>query len=400
MRIVIIADFAVATGGAQRVAVESAVALAKAGAQVTFLHGVAGADERLEAAGVETICADLTDIWSLNALAAARKGVWNAEAKQRALDALRAFPARETIVHIHQWTRAFSPSVFAAAQESRLPTVVTAHDYFLACPNGVFFHFGRLQPCDLTPMSLGCVTSSCDARSYPHKLVRLARQAATDRCWNDWALDVIHIADRARDRLVPHLPTNWRHHRIENPIAALKAAPVAIPQGAAFAMVGRLTEDKGALVAARAAAQAGASMIFIGEGPAAERIKAELPSAEITGWLSPLDVETILRTKVRAVLAPSLWPETGPLTVREAAAIGLPAIASKRCGAAEHVADGAGLTADPTPDAFATAMRALLDDDRARAMGATAYDAFWRDPPTPDAHAQALLRLYSDILAR
>ncbi len=401
MRVIIIADFAIRSGGSQRVAVESARALAEAGVEVVYLHAVAGADPLLDHPAIQRICIDLPDVWKRNALSAAVNGIWSRTAGSRVSAALAPYAgARDTVIHLHQWTRAFSPAILPALRVSRLPVAVTAHDYFLACPNGVLFRFDEMTPCALAPMSRACVKTNCDPRSYPHKLVRVARQAATTRQWPGWTLDVVHISDSARARLAPMLPEGWRHHRIDNPIAATRAPPVEIAPGAAFAFVGRLTEDKGAIVAAWAAAEVGANMIFIGEGPARDTIEAILPRAWISGWVGASEVEPLLRERARAVLAPSLWPETGPLTAQEAAAIGLPAIVSARCGAGEKVDAATGLVAEPTVEGFAAAMRTLMNDEAARAMGAAAYDHFWAAPPTPAAHAAALLYLYRDMAAR
>ncbi len=401
MIVIVLADFAVRSGGAERVAIDSARALAEAGAQVVYIHAVDGADAALDHPDVERVSLGLADVWSRGAASAAVNGVWNREAGRRLAKALSRFSAAgETVVHLHQWTRALSPSIFPTLRRFGAPLIVTAHDYFLACPNGVLFRFDTGAPCALTPMSAACVCTNCDARSYAHKLVRVARQAATDRQWRDWPLDVVHIADRPRAILAPLLPAGWRHRRIDNPIPATKAAPAEIGPNAAFAFVGRLTQDKGALIAAQAAAAIGADMLFIGEGPARADIEAALPGARITGWIGGGDVEALMRNHARALVAPSLWRETGPLTVREAAALGLPSIVSARCGASDQVDTASGVVAEPTVEAFAAAMRALMDDGAARAMGRAAYDRFWANPPTPRAHAAALLDLYRELLTR
>ena len=401
MRVIVIADFAIPSGGAQRVAVESARALAEAGVHVTFLHATAGSDATLDHPGIERVCADVPDVWSRAPLSAAINGVWSrlSEARARATIAQHV-GARDTVIHLHQWTRAFSPSIFKVLRESGLPVAITAHDYFLACPNGVLFRFDTHEVCALAPMGARCVATNCDTRSYPHKLVRVARQMATSRQYGGWTPDIIHIADRARDRLAPLLPATWRHHRIDNPIGVERAPPVDIGADAEFAFVGRLTEDKGAILAARAAAAAGARMLFIGDGPARAEITSILPGATITGWVAPAEVGALLRARGRAIVAPSLWPEAGPLTVLEAAAMGLPAIVSDRCGGAEKVAVGAGVVVAPTIEDIAAAMTRLMDRDVAGAMGRVAHDAFWANPPTAAAHATRLVALYETMLRR
>jgi glycosyltransferase involved in cell wall biosynthesis len=125
------------------------------------------------------------------------------------------------------------------------------------------------------------------------------------------------------------------------------------------------------------------------------------PQAEISGWRSRAEIDQMLRGEIRAVLAPSLWYETGPLTVYEAAAAGVAAIASDRCGAAERVKHGAtGFVVAPSAELLASAMRRLMEGGTAQRLGMEAYGAYWADPPTPAAHARRLISLYEEMLAR
>ena len=140
--------------------------------------------------------------------------------------------------------------------------------------------------------------------------------------------------------------------------------------------------------------------MFVGEGPAAGEIRAANPDAQLLGWFEAEQLSRWLRQSVRAVVAPSLWLETGPLTVAEAAACGIPAIVSARCGAAEKVVHGStGFVVEPEVTALASAMRDLADEDRAAMFGQAAYRAFWADPPSPDAHARSLIRVYESVLS-
>jgi glycosyltransferase involved in cell wall biosynthesis len=397
MHAIVIADFAELTGGAQRVAVESARALAEAGARVTYIHATEATDPQLKHPAIETICLHLQDVWSLGAVKGAMAGIWNAAAAQKLHQALAPYAgARDTVLHLHQWTRALSPAIFPVLNAVELPLFITAHDYFLACPIGVLFRFDRKGPCKLRPMSTSCIAASCDPKSYLHKTIRILRTAAMERNFSMDAIDIIHVSDRGQRTLTPLLPKNWRHHRIDNPIAIDKRPqPNADMAGKSFAFIGRLTPEKGALLAAQAAAQANVPIMFVGEGPSEADIRAACPKAEITGWLPSDAVEAILQTRVRAIVAPSLWYETGPMTVREAQANGLPAIASDRCGASERVTAETGLVVPPNVAALAGAFERLQDDDLAREMGKAAYQHYWADPPSPAAHARSLLTLYA-----
>lgn len=397
MHAIVIADFAELTGGAQRVAVESARALAEAGVRVTYIHSTEPTDSQLAHPAIKTVCLHLKDVWALGAAKGAALGVWNAAAAQKLRAILAPFAgAPDTIVHLHQWTRALSPAIFPVLNAAQLPLFITAHDYFLACPTGVLFRFDRAAPCELRPMSASCIGTNCDPKSYMHKAIRLLRTAAMQRNFGPGAINVIHVSDRGRETLTPLLPESWRHFRVDNPISIAKRPPLDAGMAQkSFAFIGRLTLEKGALLAAQAAAKAKVPIVFIGDGPVAPDIRAACPLAEITGWLSSDAVETLLATRVRAVVSPSLWPETGPMTVNEAHAFGLAAIVSNRCGASERVTPQSGLVIEPTVEALAGAFARLNDDEMACTMGRAAYKAYWADPPTPDAHARQLLALYT-----
>ena len=112
---------------------------------------------------------------------AASRGVWNLEAARKMDELLRAENPAETIIHFHQWTKAFSPSVIAAARARGFHCVISLHDYFLFCPNGTYFHFPRGAPCRLRPLSGACIAANCDSRSYAFKAVRLLRHGALTR---------------------------------------------------------------------------------------------------------------------------------------------------------------------------------------------------------------------------
>ncbi len=396
MHAIIIAEFADISGGAQRVAIESARALAETGTRVTFIHATQGAAAQPEHPSIERICLGLEDIWTLGAVNAVLAGVWNEAAAKAMRSALSPYVgAADTVLHLHQWTRALSPSIFPVLRQANLPLFVTAHDYFLACPNGVLFRFDLKEPCLLKPMSLRCIAANCDAKSYLHKAVRVMRTAATQRATRGAEVNLIHVSDRGRDILAAPVPASWRHYRVDNPVSIAKAAPVSSMIGRSFAFIGRLTPEKGAILVARAAAQADAPILFIGDGPASTEIRTICPQAEMAGWIPAAAVEALLRTRIRAVVAPSLWPETGPLTVYEACAVGLASIVSNRCGAAERVGTELGFVIEPNVEEIAQAFERLRDDHVASRIGRAAYQHYWENPPTPSAHARRLLEIYS-----
>ena len=399
MRAIILADLADQSGGAQKVAAQSAQALAAEGVETILVISTGHGDEQRD--GVRVIGLGLSDIWDLPLHKGAMAGVWNREAGRALALKLETLREADTIVHLHQWTRGFSPSVFGALTRSQLPFAVTLHDYSLFCPNGVYYRFDQQSPCALAPLSLPCLAAPCDPRSALHKIVRVARTYRTRSAIARGDFDVVHVSTLGAKTALGKLPVGVREHVIANPVSVSPVAAARISSDACFAYIGRLTVEKGAVMAAQAAQAAKAPICFIGEGPARSEILAACPQARMLGHISPEVLNGMLAGEIRAVLAPSLWPETGPLTVYEAQASGVPVIASARSGSADCIVPGeTGLVVEPDAGSFANAMTALAHTAFARRMGAEAHARYWADPPTPQAHARKLASLYGDMLVR
>ncbi len=269
MRIVILADHAFAEGGAPQVAIASAVALARRGHAITYLHAVGqSGDARFEGvANLTRIGLGGRDVWDKPFASAARDGIWNRAAARDLAAVLAPLRGPDTLIHVHQWTRGFSPAAFAAIRAAGLPLAISLHDYFIACPTGLKFRFDRREPCTLRPMSLPCLLAPCDPRSRAHKAVRIARSFAAARALAGQDVTAIHVSEAGRRTIGADLPGAWRQEVIENPIETAPApAPRAHP-GNRIVYCGRLTEEKGVLLVARAARMAGVPALFIGEGP-------------------------------------------------------------------------------------------------------------------------------------
>ena len=401
MHVVVIADYAIAEGGAPEVAIASAVGLAEQGADVTFVHGIGEeADERLSShPSIERIGLGGDDIWSKSLLSAVKDGVWNREYLSRLSDMLAAMDAGETVVHVHQWTKYFSPSVFDVMLRSGLPLAVSMHDYFLSCPTGLMYRFDTRDACELKPMSGRCILARCDPRTHVHKMVRVARGIGVNRAIGKRQFAAIHVSETGRNTIGEYLPGDAMQFVLENPVEASDHGARAFHGQSTLIYCGRLTEEKGVLVAATAARQTGVPIVFIGEGPARASILEANPEAQITGWLARDAVQKRVRDEGLAVIAPSCWPETGPLVVAEALAAGVPAIVSSRAGAAARIVDGKnGFVVEPDAAEMAGAIEKIKTGHSAGEMGANAYRSYWDNPPSLENHARGLLDIYKKLL--
>ena len=401
--IVIVNDRAYPAGGASKVALESARGLAARGHDVTVLAAMGPASDDLAAAGVKTEVIGQGDLATGASPAMAIQGLWNTRAEAKLAEVLSRCPPGRTVVHIHSWSKALSPSVFAAAGRSGHPVVATLHDYGFACPNAALHIFPTGRPCTLRPMSVPCLTTNCDSRRYHHKLWRVARQTSLQHVAH--AASRLHtaicVSDYSHDILRPLLPPALRTAVIDNPIDTVDEGPADPGAGDGFVYVGRFSAEKGVLLLAQATADLDLPVVFVGEGALDGEIRRINPRAVLTGWLPAAQVRARMRAG-RALVIPSTWRETQGMVAPEAFAAGLPVIASS--DTAPATATRQGLTGlifrNGDLDSLKSALTAMAGDaGAARRMGRQAYAAFWSDPPTLGRHLDRLEALYAQGLA-
>jgi len=403
MRVVIVCDPGSVDGGASKVAISSARGLAAEGVPVDYICTTGPGAPELDHPNIDVHCLNMASVWTRpNPFAAAAQGIWNGAARAQVEHILRRLPARDTIVHFHQWTKSFSPSVLAAPSRLEISSIVSLHDYFLACPTGLYYRFSAGTPCTLKPMSGACLTARCDKSSSLHKAVRVARQYTTDQALAqaDSSLSILNVSSFAQKVIDPFIAKQHRRFVVHSPIDIGKSDPVRVSGNSQFVFVGRMTAEKGVLQLAQAARQANLPVTFAGAGPLLEDIKALGDPIRCTGWLDAAGVDDILR-QARTLLFPSTWYETGGLVVLEALARGIPVIVSRATAAAEFVADGQnGFLIDAGDiSALAARMQELTDDASADRMGQQAFDRYWAKPQTMAAHIANLLEVYEIILS-
>ena len=400
MHVIIVADHAYINGGQAKVSIESALGLAAAGHDVTYFAPCGPPDGRLAAAGVEVVCLGQGDVTNTPTLAFLRQTMWNTLAHDALQILLARAPRGKTVVHVHAWAKAASASIAPPLITSGLPRVYTFHEYFLVCPTGGFYDFRRHEPCARVPLSFSCISTNCDARTYPRKLMRILRQKIVEHVGLHVAFrHVITISDLQRARIASLMPKETIWHHVDNPVDAEDLGP-KVRAGQEFLFVGRLSPEKGVVHFLAAARRAGIVPLIAGDGPQLAELAAAYPEARFLGWQSPAQVRNLMR-QARALVFPSVWMEGQPLTVREALAAGTPVIVSDACAGREAVENGTnGLWFRSADEAdLARAITQLSDQSTADRMTSAAYARYWSDPLTLARHVRHLETIYAQLLS-
>ncbi len=402
--IVVLNDNARVTGGADKVALASAVGLARRGYHVELLTATTPiAPELLSVPGLTVHSTDQYEILhDPSRLRAATQGLWNIKSYRAASTLFDRLRPEDTVVHLHLWAKALSSSVIRAAAERDFRIVCTLHDYMLSCPVGTWFDHGAQQICTREPLSASCLMAHCDSRSYADKLWRTARRLVQGTAGKlpSGLSDVIAISDKVISVLQPYLPPEVRVHRLSNFADVVRQKRVDAAANASFVFSGRLVKEKGPLIFAQAARAAGVPALFLGEGECRAAISEAMPEAQISGWLSH-DQSLGQMRGARALVFPSLWYEAQPLIILEALAQGIPCVVSETSAAREMILPGRTGLLFRTGDVadLQDKLAQLQDDELVDWLSRNAYEHYWKSPCTLESHLDGLTDIYDTMLA-
>jgi len=400
--IVIINDFNFVNGGVAQVAILTANELADRGYNVIFFSAVVHPQHRHLSHKVKQYATQQYDILNnpsrTNALL---QGLWNRKAANALLQVLSEWNPAETIVHLHGWIKALSPSIGKVLVDSKFKVVCTLHDYFSVCPNGGFFNYKQNEICKLKPLSLQCICTNCDVRNYAHKLWRAVRQGIQQSAAQlpNGIQHFITVTKFSETILRPYLPAHAKIYQISNPVYS-KVRKRADVFKKRLLYIGRISPEKGIELACEAAIINNVPLTVIGDGEQRTELEKKYPSVEFKGWLSSEAVFEEMQ-QATALVFSSLWYETQGLVVLEALSAGLPVIVADQCAASEYVQEGKnGFTFHSGNNDDLSAKIALLlnDMNKTEEMSRYAYAAYWEHPFTLEQHIASLTEVYSTIL--
>lgn len=403
--IIIVNDFAHINGGAAKVALMSAIALAERGYSITVFTSVPPIMGNPCSGNHRFICLNQHEtIKDPSRVRASIQGIWNVKAMRQMSSLLNTLDKKNTVIHLHGWTKALSSSSIHTAIRKKFKVICTIHDYFLACPNGGFYNYKQNRICALSPLSFQCIRTDCDVRNYSHKLWRTLRHGVQKKISHmpNRIEHFITLSNFSRELILPYLPIKAKVYHADNPVDAFtQDSPVNVADNKVFVAIGRISKEKGLHLFAEAAQRLSLDAVIVGDGPCSAELQARFPLVKYLGWQQPDKVRQIL-ANARCLVFPSLWYETFGLVVKEAAAMGVSAIVADTSAARDLVEDGVtglwfkgGNVTD-----LISKMRTLNENmELASRLGSTAYHYYWRKPLTLAHHAEQLLDIYSQVLA-
>ena len=400
-RVVLFHDYSQALGGASYLVQVLIRKLREVGIPLTFISGDDGANFARD--DVEFIPLHGKPLLERSKLGALTTGMYN----RRAFGATRNWIAKNdtprTVYHVHGWCKILTPAIFGALKPVADRLVLHGHDYFNGCPNGAFFNYVTEADCPLVPLSKDCLACQCDKTSYAQKLWRSGREGLRRQIMgggtNANRLLMIHPGQQPNFELAGWPATKLVP--VPNPVTPPlnQRAEAENNQGVIF--IGRISAEKGADLAAAAAAKAGVPITFVGDGAEMDHVRRVNPQAVLLGRQDRAGVAKAL-SQARTAVMPSRWSEPFGLVALEAIGSGIPAIVSNRALVADEIAQaGFGLSLDTTDiDAFAAALRTLAtDDSRIADMSHAGHARFGELCNSESSWTDAIIANYAQVLA-
>lgn len=255
---------------------------------------------------------------------------------------------RPDVVHLHNIYHQISPSIIWAFRRSRIPMVMTVHDYKLVCPGYILHSAGEIcERCRHRAfhhaIARRCVLASREAstvaavESSLHHAIGTYRGVSLFLCPSRFMLEKLAEFGIPRQRL-RHVP----YHLPSRDFVA-----TAPPESGRCVFAGRLSREKGLftlLAAMRRLSGRPLTLDIVGEGPLRTELEAAAAAwcpgrVRFLGYLQGAALRQAVCGADFAVL-PAEYYENLPYGILEPFAYGRPVVASRVGGIPELVRDG------------------------------------------------------------
>lgn len=338
----------------------------------------------------------------LGKMSRASTAIYSREAARRISALIEA--ARPQVAHAHNIYHHLSPSVLVELRRRQIPVVMTLHDLKLACPAYKMY-------------TGDAICEACRGGALRHVVKNRCIKNSAAMSALVWLESTVHQALELYQRNVTRfvVPSRFfldkfaqwgidtsRFVYIPNSID-VDAMPMQGPSGNTFVYLGRLVPEKGVATLIKAAARARVPLRIIGTGSEEPQLRALAAQVggetEFLGYLTGAALRSAL-AGTRAVVVPSEWYENAPLSVMEAAALGLPVLGADIGGIPELIRHGQ--TGFVFQSGSVDALAALLEQVQGlplttlRTMGAAAREWMQTDF-SPTAYRERMLSLYAQL---
>ena len=407
-RVIIAVEGGGPTGGAERVAFDTVKVLSDEGIPVTIISSSAAIDPfYLALPGVQGLALDLP--YHFNRFFEGGKKVMVRNLlEDRTMKALFArvlgeLDSPKTVYHAHGFHNYFTQASLHVAVGLQMKTILSCHDYGIACPNSMQYDYVKGEICPLDPLSGACRKSACMGEDALRlKQLRFARAWAAERLYRvPQKMDkILAVSEFERGILQKHFGSKAQIGVLCNPVTPASNTCQNPVESAEFLWVGRMTAEKDPVSPAIACAALEVPFTVVGDGPLQTQVAAEYPATNFLGWLGAEEVQKRQRG-ARALIMSSRCYETASLVVPECLAAGIPCIVPSTSAATSWVEHGVNghYFEIGNMSSLTTAVWSFGDGAYVEELGRNAFERYWKNPYSIERYRTELLNHYSEVLA-
>jgi glycosyltransferase involved in cell wall biosynthesis len=254
------------------------------------------------------------------------------------------------VMHVHNFFPILSPSIFEAARERSIPSVMSLHNFRLIHPNGLMFHNGKPDHRSVKGSAFRCVLDGVYRNSIIQTAVvaHMIEYHRKKKTWNRIPSAFIALSEFSKELFVegglPEERIFIKPNFIEDPLQNLQSQSLNQKKKDEFLYVGRISDEKGVdqLMECWLRHQPNSTLVIAGDGPLKRELELRSKGADNIEWLGQIPREAIMErlSTAKALLFPTRCYEGQPLILLEAMAAGCPVITAKIGNPQNMVLDG------------------------------------------------------------
>lgn len=269
---------------------------------------------------------------------------YSKDSKRRMAEEIRKH--RPDVMHVHNFFPIATPSIFEAAKEAGVSTILTLHNYRILCANGLLLR--DRKPCELCvgARPWNAIKYSCyqDSRLGSLAMARMIDFHQRKRSWQNLVDKFIVLTEFAKSKYVKAglLEEKFvvKPNFIFDPEIGSETSKSGPPK---LLFVGRLSEEKGIETLLHAKKKLpNLELHIVGDGPLRGLVTHAASTEPGIYWHGFQGSNFIFDrlNECDALVFPSECYENFPITILEAMAMGRPVIASRIGGLPEIVMGG------------------------------------------------------------
>jgi len=261
---------------------------------------------------------------------------YNYDSKQLLKEQLQK--GKYDVMHVHNFFPLLSPSIFEAAREAGVPSVMSLHNYRLIHPNGLMYHKGKIDHRSLKGSAYQCVWDGVyrDSKLQTAVAAHMIEYHRKKGTWNQYPTAFIALSNFSKNKFVEGgIPANRifvKPNFLKDPCQEYENLKISTDKKNRFLFVGRISNEKGIedLLHCWIEKSIPAELWIAGDGPLKEKLQQKSKGEKFIKWLGQCQKEEVLSlmSNSKALLFPTKWYEGMPMIILESMSMGCPVISS------------------------------------------------------------------------